>query len=124
MAERGAPQPLPIEPNAFGAQPEFPCHPDETRHRQAISLDEVAAADGADFGIDPVLRAEAKETSKRSLAGDDLPRNTFIGCRDAHSIQSFCTNERDWDEPKRRSRPTITSGSNEATSACQQQSSA
>jgi hypothetical protein len=84
MAERGAPHPLPIEPNAFGAQPEFPGQLDETRQRQAVSLDQVAVADGADFGIDPVLRAGAKETGKRGLAGDDLPRNTFIGCRDAH----------------------------------------
>jgi hypothetical protein len=94
MAERSVPQTLPIEPNAFGAQSEFPGQLDEARHRQAVAFDQVAAADGADFGIDPVLRAEAKETSKRGLAGDDLPRNTFIGCRDARSIQSFCTKER------------------------------
>jgi hypothetical protein len=66
-------KPSPIEPHAFGAQPEFLGQLDEARHRQAVSLDQVAAANGADFGIDPVLRAEAKETSKRGLAGDDLP---------------------------------------------------
>jgi hypothetical protein len=74
MAERGVPQTLPIEPHAFGAQPEFPGQLDEARHRQAVSLDQVAAANGADFGIDPVLRAEAKETSERGLAGRRPPR--------------------------------------------------
>jgi hypothetical protein len=73
MAERRVPQTLPIEANAFGSQPEFPGQLNEARHWQAISLDQVAAADGADFGIDPVLRAEAKETSERSLAGNDIP---------------------------------------------------
>ena len=79
MAERGVPQTLPIEANALGAQPEFPGQLDETRHRQVVALDQVAAANGADFGIDPVLRAEAKETSERGLAGNDVPVS-FIGC--------------------------------------------
>ena len=95
MAERGVPQALPIEPNAFGAQPEFPGQLDEARHRQAVSLDQVAAADGADFRINPVLRAEAKETSERGLAGDDIPGSTFIGCCDAHLMQPNCTKERE-----------------------------
>jgi hypothetical protein len=79
MAERGVPQTLPIEPNAFGSQPEFTGQLDEARHRQVVALDQVAAADSADFGIDPVLRAEAKETSERGLAGNDVPVS-FIGC--------------------------------------------
>jgi hypothetical protein len=100
MTERGVSQTLPIEPYAFGAQPEFPGQLDEARHRQAISLDQVAAADGADFGINPVLRAEAKETSKRSLAGDDIARSTFVGCCDAHLIQPLYKKEREWEEPR------------------------
>ena len=101
MAERGLFQTFPIEPDALRAQSEFPSQLDEARHRQRISVDQVAAADGADLGIDPVLRAEAKETSERSLAGDDLPRGTFIGCRDAHLFQPLCTKEREWEEPRR-----------------------
>jgi hypothetical protein len=62
-----------------GSQPEFPGQLDETRHRQGIPFDQVAAADSADFGIDPVLRAEAKETSERGLAGNDVPVS-FIDC--------------------------------------------
>ena len=105
MAERGIPQTIPIEANAFGAQPEFAGQVDEARHRQGIPFDQIAAADGADFGIDPVLRAEAKETSERGLAGNDVPGSTLVGYRGAHLIQPLCRKEREWEEPKRRSRP-------------------
>jgi hypothetical protein len=56
-----------------------PNSPAEARYRQGIPFDQVAAANGADFGINPVLRAEAKETSERGLAGNDVPVS-FIGC--------------------------------------------
>ena len=48
-----------------------------------------------------------------------LPGGTFIGCRGAHLFQLLCTKGREWEEPRRRPRPTITSGSIEATSECQ-----
>jgi hypothetical protein len=95
MAERRVSQTLPIEPHAFGAQPEFPGQLDEARHRQAVSLNQVAAADGANLGIDPVLRAEAKETGERGLAGNDIPDSALVSGCDAHVIQPPCTRERD-----------------------------
>src|SRR5947209_20562152 len=101
MAERSVPQTFPIEPYAFGSQPEFAGQLDETRHRQLVSLDQVAAADSADLGIDPVLRAEAKETSKRGLAGNNVPRGIFVGCCDAHLTRPSCTKEHEWEEPRR-----------------------
>jgi len=100
MTERGVPQTFPIEADPLGAQPEFPGQLDEARHRQVVALDQVAAADRADFGIDPVLRAEAKETSERGLAGNDLPESTCIGCCDAHLAQPLYKKEREWEESR------------------------
>src|SRR5260221_11964284 len=80
VAERGGAQTVPIKSRTLGAQPELRGQFGEPRNGQGISLDEVAAPDGADFGIDPVLRAEAKETSERRLARDDIAGGDAIRC--------------------------------------------
>ena len=72
MAERGRAQTVPIETGALGAQPELARQVEQTRDRDGVALDQVAPADRAGLGIDPVLRAEAKETSQRRLGRDDI----------------------------------------------------
>jgi hypothetical protein len=47
-----------------------------------------------------------------------LPGGTFIGCRGAHLFQLPCTKEREWEEPRRECRPTITSGSTVDEDVC------
>lgn len=52
---------------ALGAQPELARHVEQTGHGDGVALDQVASADRARFGIDPVLRAKAEQTSQRRL---------------------------------------------------------
>jgi hypothetical protein len=67
MAKRGRAQGIPIEVGALGAQHDLAGEVDKARDRDGIAVDQIAAADRPDFGIDPVLRPKAKKASGAGL---------------------------------------------------------
>ena len=67
-------QGAPVEPLAFGAQPEFVGERREPGRRHGRPVDEVAPADHSDIGVDAVLDAEPKQAREPGLA-----RNAGIG---------------------------------------------
>ena len=84
MAERGVSQRIPIELNALRAQTELPGQLDKPGNGKRIVVDQIAAADRADLGIDPVLRAKAKETGECRLARYDVIIGAVFACFLAH----------------------------------------
>jgi hypothetical protein len=92
VAERRRAQAVPIKAGAFGTQSEFAGQFDDARSRQGIALDQVAAADSADFGIDPVLRAQPEKAGQRCLGrdgvvGPGIYRRGACGDDDGHALQ-------------------------------------
>ena len=71
MGEGACLQCLPIEFGALGLEAELGGKRRQARHRQRWAIDQVAAADGADIGIDGVLDPEPEQAGQSGLAGND-----------------------------------------------------
>lgn len=79
VAERRRAQAVPIKAGGFGTQSEFAGQFDEAPSRQAIALDQVAATDSADFGMDAVLRAQPEKAGRRCLGRDGIGGESAAG---------------------------------------------